>query len=252
MTHDNDEQWTTFLRDLDDSPGTVNLNHEWLEKGPESGRRTLVRVTIAMQSSRGQGMPERAEFEALGTLEDGLVEQVEKGGDAVFVATLMHHDERTAYFYTKRASASVAAAEKVVAGWKSHKAEVSTLEDADGEIFIETVCPTAAEIRWNGDMMVIRQLEEGGDDLKTPRPINHFAYFEDPESAESFAEWARENEFDVEPTEEGDTGDYLVAFSHNGPPDIEDIFDRTSAADETASEFGGMYDGWETEVVRAK
>ncbi len=250
MTHENDEQWTTFLRDIDDSPGTVNLNHEWLEKGPESGRRTLLRVTITLQSANGQGMPGRAEFEALGAMEDALAEQVEKGGDAVFVATLMHRNERTAYFYTKKASASTATAEKVVAGWKSHKGEVSTLEDADGEIFIETVCPTPAEIRWNGDMMVIRQLEENGDDLKSPRSIQHFAYFEDAEAAEEFAEWAKENEFEVEPTEEGDTGDYLVSFTHNGSPDIEEIFDRTSAADEMASELGGMYDGWETEIVK--
>ncbi len=250
MSDEAHDDWTPFLRDLDGQPATVNLNHHWMEDGPESGRRTLVHVAIRMQTAQGRGMPSEDEFERLAEMEEQLAGALEASGDAVFVATMMMGDERTAYFFSKKAGATVAAAEKVIAGWKGHKATCGTTEDADGEVFIENVCPTAAEIRWNGDISVIEQLRENGDDPTRAREIQHFAYFEDSEAAEEFVEWCNDNEFEGASTEEGEDGEYLVSFTHVGRPEIDEIFDRTAAADEAASELGGMYDGWETEIVR--
>ena len=245
-----EESWSTFLRDMEGRPATVILNHSWLESGPESGRRTLVRVAAPLQSADSVGLPSAEELNTLADLDDVLVEATEKSGDAVFVAMMAFAGERSWYFFTKRAAATLATIESITKTWKPYKATSTTIEDSDGETFIETVCPTSAEIRWNGDMLVIEQLREGGDDMTSPREIEHFAYFEDAEAAEEFAEWCTENEFSNANMEEGEDGEFLVSFSHNGSPDIDEIFDRTSAADEAASELGGMYDGWETQIVK--
>lgn len=247
---DQEESWSTFLRDIEGRPATVVLNHSWLESGPESGRRTLVRVAAPLLSPDSAGLPGTDELNTLADLDDVLVEAAEKTGDAVFVGMMAYSGERTWYFFTKRPPATLSTIEGVTKTWKTHKATASTIEDADGELFAETVCPTGAEIRWNGDMIVIDQLREAGDDLSSPREIEHYAYFEDEDSAAEFVAWCSENDFNNAKVEEGDDGEFLVSFSHTGSPDIDDVFERTSAADDAATDLGGMYDGWETRVVK--
>lgn len=97
--------------------------------------------------------------------------------------------------------------------------------------------------------LAVETLEENGDDLATPREIDHYIYFDDLDSLTRFEKQADQLGFRVRnhvETEEGRPG--LQVFRVD-IPSFERIDDITLPLYRAARDCGGDYDGWESEVV---
>lgn len=101
--------------------------------------------------------------------------------------------------------------------------------------------------------MVIENLERLGDDGSTPRDIEHLTCFPNKESAESFLAWAVANGFMLDPQVSATEvdGDVCLLLIHHGRVSIAELSPKTILMMQKSAEFGGEYDGWETEVVKS-
>jgi Regulator of ribonuclease activity B len=134
-------------------------------------------------------------------------------------------------------------------GYPEHVFEIEAREDAGWTFFLDTIYPSAIDLRIMDDDHLCDCLRDQGDDLVTPRRIDHRAYFGDEVSRQRFIKLVRSSGYDIAGLLDpgGASEEYGVTFSAMGAPsDISSIVAPLYGA---ARKLGGRYDGWETEVV---
>ncbi len=97
--------------------------------------------------------------------------------------------------------------------------------------------------------LAVEALEDNGDDLATPREIDHFIYFGELDSLTRFEQQAEALGFRVRShveTEEGRPGLQVYRIDI---PSFERIDEVTLPLYRAALDCGGQYDGWESQVV---
>jgi hypothetical protein len=93
-------------------------------------------------------------------------------------------------------------------------------------------------------------LRKHGDNSKTPRAIEHYAYFPTDELRASYRDFIISLGYQVEREDfgAGDDGKIVIVFSKVQAPIA--IDKETALLDDHARQLGGDYDGWETKVIR--
>lgn len=244
--------WVVMERSIEDAPAMLRVCEAW--EGLVDRKPWLVRLWAAWEGVQESGLPDEASYDQLVAVDDVIAAESERT-QAAFVAVLTGRG-RTAWYLAAKDEASAGRAGKSLADVVKKATGVNLTwdarADAEHELFVEEVLPTDEEVRWNADRWVLAQLEEAGDDMETPREISHVAFCKSAERAAAFASWLEDEGFAVGQIEP-DGEMVRVSFSHVGPPDIDEIFERTMACTAAAEEIGeGGYDGWECEVVRAE
>ena len=102
------------------------------------------------------------------------------------------------------------------------------------------------------DHKVCEVLERNGDSLEGARDIDHWIYFENPEARDAFSAQAALMDFQIRCLVDGKTGfgRYGIQLYRLDVPSIAGINSVTIPLYRLAREFGGEYDGWETEVLK--
>lgn len=247
MQHDNDEAWQPFERVIDDKAFLALVRTDWTQQGPDRSRPTAIIVTITY-TPRDNGLPSPEVFEHVKQAEDATTQAIERTCNATCVGTLMGDGKRSLYFYAASDAGANDAIAKVAA--PGVKVALRSQRDPNWECVVDDVWPTPEEMRWNADKSVLDQLEESGDDMTSPRPIEHLAVFPSKEAAARFVQWLREEGFELLEGPSKHDGEWQVEFSQMASPDIDEIFDQTSAASHAAEELGGEYDGWQCRIVK--
>ncbi|HLP84852.1 MAG TPA: DUF695 domain-containing protein [Phycisphaerales bacterium] len=248
--HDeHDEAWQPFERVIDDRPFLALVRTDWTEHGPDRARPVAIIVTLGF-AARDNGLPTPEVFECVRQADDAATAALESACKAICVGTLMGNGARSLYFYASSDANAQAAMSKVAA--PGVKVAMRSQRDAAWQCVVDDVWPTPEEIRWNADKSVLDQLEEAGDDMSTPRPIEHLAILPSKEAAAKFVEWLREEGFELTDGPAKHEGAWHVEFSQTCAPDIDEIYDQTSAAAQMADELGGEYDGWQCGIVKSE
>jgi regulator of RNase E activity RraB len=97
--------------------------------------------------------------------------------------------------------------------------------------------------------LAVEALQDNGDDLATPREIDHFIYFDDHDGLTRFEQQAEGLGFRLRhhvQTEEGRPGLQVYRIDI---PSFERIDQVTLPLYRAARECGGQYDGWESQVI---
>jgi len=251
------QNWEAFQRMIDDMPATALVESSWTEAGPDPDKPVCVIIRVPFESEEELGLPDTdEEFEALDAMTEAFVKVLCGKHKADFVGKLLHNFAHSLYFYAPSNEGIEEAVASAIGRFKGREADVTCIDDPEWERIGEDVWPTDIEIRWNADLSVLQSLEEGEDDMTTPREIEHLAVFASLESCEQFAQWAKGEGYTVASPESDDDGDgdggeaYTIEFSKLCAPNIEEIFEQTGAISDAAEELGGTYDGWQCAVIK--
>ena len=247
MSSEDNEAWQPFQRVIEDKPHLALVRTDWTETGPDRSRGMCLIVTITYPPGE-IGLPSPQTFVNVQQAEDVATAALERTCKADCLGTLMGDGNRHVYFY----AASDAGASEAIAKLQVPEVRISLQTDRDPQWqrVVEDVWPTPEEMRWNGDKSVIDELAENGDDLTTPRPIEHLAVFPNKEAAMKFVQWLREAGFELMEDPSKNDGEWYVEFSQDAVPEIDEVYEQSSAATQAAEDLGGEYDGWQCSIVK--
>lgn len=126
--------------------------------------------------------------------------------------------------------------------------------DPDKKVYWDDLYPSADNRQVMNDITVLNALYESGDTPSEPRPVEHWSYFEIETSALDFADWLQDAGYTAITVEMSEASpaapQWLVRSQHQGTMLLDDISAHTLNHKHKSEEFGGTYDGWETEVVK--
>jgi regulator of RNase E activity RraB len=100
------------------------------------------------------------------------------------------------------------------------------------------------------DRVVLQQLREAGSDLSKPHQIEFYLYFPTEETAGKAAEKLEAEGFEGEMRRAPDLTRWMCLVYQQMVPELPKIAALKRRLGKLAQEFGGEYDGWETNVEK--
>jgi hypothetical protein len=212
---------------------------------------TLAKVCIHYKTPNENGLPTRDEYDAAIEIEDALTAFAEEVGDS-YVGRVTMNGHRDFYVYTSRADKDWDGFVTNLARQSGYRLAYFTTADHGHQAYWNELYPSADDWRVINDMAVLQNLETHGDDGTASRNFDHWCYFENEAAAQPFIAWATSDRFklNVESSGVGDDGQFCVYLQHHGVAELQELSSHTIALRRKAEEFGGDYDGWETEVMK--
>jgi len=247
------EDWDFYVAPVDDQAASIFVDLGLFESAPEAARPWLLRVATPLLAPREDGLSDDAETEALYGLEDLLFSEIARGLQARYVGRMTTQGRREFFYYAGDPTGLTGAMEGVQRAFPQYALTHSSREDRDWQLFFDVLYPSELDLQSIQTRRVVQQLSEEGDDLTTPREVEHRAYFPTVHAREQFLQQIGPEGFRLS-LDELDEPDaeyrYGVSFCRVDRADLEsidalviDLYLRVGTA-------GGEYDGWETEVRR--
>ena len=243
------DAWEVFPAQMGEHRAFISFNSTFAEVAEQDPRTSLLRVRVEFKQHTHEGMPGEDEFQELRKVEDLLATAVEAGG-GVQVGRLTVRGHRHFYFYVAFAEEKAQGIVDAVGPQFAYELAYAYQQDPEKEGYWKYLYPTADDWQVIRDTRVLDVLTEKGDISSVSRNVAHWAYFAKGESAEQFADWAKECAYVVNSIALTDDNKTVVRFAHKGTMELEDITHHTIAINRKVREFGGDYDGWETTIER--
>lgn len=245
-----EQNWVMYPMEDENGLCLVGINVALSSNAPDPARPACTLVRIPFKKPGDDGMGDSKERDHIGEMEDALAERLEKSIGAVHFASV-RGDGAIAYWTYSKGHMDKAIRDAATDAFKGYDIECSTRPDAKWEMYWQLL-PDTDTLREVADMHLVALLESKGDDLVTPRPVEHFVVFTAKKSAERFMKAANKQEFETRLGEDGDDGAITVIATREDPVDLETIHEVTGMLANLAEVDEGEYDGWETRVVEKK
>jgi hypothetical protein len=241
------DKWDFYFCTMGESLASIFLNfgvNDRIDQAPPN----LVRICLHYKNPDDRGMPPGDEHEAVKVIEEQLSNLAEDNGDW-YVGRVTVDGCRYFYIYSERSAHEWNTAINDLAKDSDYQIDAEFFEDMDHDHYKEKLYPGPDDLQVLGDMKVIKALKERGDDPEISRVVDHWIYFENKAAAADFIIWAEGDRFTEKPENSCDTDSgYCVRLVHQGTMLLNDITSHTIALNRKATEYGGEYDGWETQV----
>jgi hypothetical protein len=131
--------------------------------------------------------------------------------------------------------------------------ESGVREDRQWQIYFELLYPSAEELQRINNRRVCDALEAHGDAMTVARDVDHWAYFPDTAARARFLRELEGLGFTVRHLWDDGADEARccgVQFYRVDIPSFTDIDEVTLPLYQAASDAGGEYDGWETQVIK--
>jgi regulator of RNase E activity RraB len=241
-----DGEWEFYPCRVDDAPASIMLDLSFRDTKPLE-LDTLYLARLQMLEPGDHGMGVGADVEKLSDAEDAICEDAERLG-LTYVGRLRTAGGWQLTFYGP-AGLEKKLDEVVVetCGERAHR--MAHREDGGWSYYDSFLAPDAERWQWILDRRVVHRLAEAGDHHATPRPVDHYVYFDEPDARDTFAAAAVGKGFEAETTkasEERPCGAHLVRTDR---VELQHIHRVVMELRELADAHGGDYDGWGAPVM---
>lgn len=246
------EDWAVFLREEDTGPSVITVDLGWAKAAPLQSHNKLMMLSVIAEEELPNGFPSEKEVGIANQLQDKLIRALEQPRQGVFVGSMTSFGQKSFFFYLNDSRDAERIAGQVLAAFQSRKTEQETQKDTQWAVYFNLLFPSAREMAEIRNERVLLGLQESGDRLDRPRPIDHWAYFSDPARRDSFLREVQKEGFQLGESGKLEEGEepYMLRIVREDSIHIPYIHELTWALREKAEEYGGTYDGWETIVVR--
>ncbi|MEQ8706728.1 MAG: DUF695 domain-containing protein [Phaeodactylibacter sp.] len=247
-----EERWSVFLRQQANGPQVITVDQGWSEQAPLETHPRLLEVIVKAEETLPTGFPTEAETKMANELQGQLLQKLERGNFGVFAGSMVVPGEKRLYFYLRAEPEADALAQEVVTAYTKREVEAKIAPDETWATYSTQLFPREQEqAEINNDGVLIR-LQEAGDPLSQPRPIEHWAYFKSTKARSVFRDSLERYRFEPIGYDTLDQAGmpYGIHFMRQDSIHSPYIHDLTWGLTELAEELGGAYDGWETIVVK--
>jgi len=244
-----EDQWVGHMLETEDGVMSCLINIALAENCPDETRPHCTLVRIPFKDPGEDGLGSNEERNALGDFEDAIEERSAKL-KVVHAASVRGEGSLNILYYSPAASeAGLRTILKDVI--RGYEVEAGSFDDAEWEQF-EDLYPPPEAIAEYFDLQVIAELESSGDQLATPRPVDHTLMLPNAEAANHAAKIAAPlgyTETDRQ-TEEDDELPITLQLTKSHSVDIETVSEVRAQLTDVAEALEGVYDGWGAPLVQ--
>ncbi|AKT38482.1 DUF695 domain-containing protein [Chondromyces crocatus] len=261
-------EWDFYFCTIEERPASVMVDLEAATRAPDPARGWLLSVQVPMRTPRPDGLSSADEATDLRVLEEQIDAELSAVCGAEQVGRLTWDGQREIFYYARSEEGVEEALRRAVAAVPGYEGLAwRAEEDAAWSHYREFLHPGPDEMQWIKDRRVVDELRSHGDQLDLPRPVDHYAFFQQKASRDAFLAAAAEQGFVGRPagaeaegapaeggegeagaSQDGRFGAHLV---RPDPVEMGHIHDVTCALSVLAESHGGRYDGWGCPVRRA-
>ena len=246
MTND----WDFYFCRVDDSPASIFVDLGASTVAPLAQFPVMAHVRLYLRNPREDGLSSQAEFETLRSLEDAL-ESLQSDAEGTYVGRCTSDGCRDFYFYARNGISWEKRVATIMKDFPAYEFECGTRSDPAWTAYFNFLYPSDEDRERIQNRRTCEVLEKNGDKLTTARPVDHWAYFPNPELRRAFVQDAQALGYDVAEWIDSTSADERcgVRLSAVGLPSLDTIDELTLPLFRAARARGGEYDGWETQVV---
>jgi hypothetical protein len=223
------------------------------ERAPMKDKGFAVLVRTSLLSADSDGMPTKSESESLHLLEDLLEKSLAESCRAVYAGRFTHKGVRRFVFFTSDTACCRKTVASAFTSSPGHEWDARSVADTGWSNYFDLLYPPPVELERIRNRRLVDLLTDKGDDLKSPRRVDHFLRFKSKSSRESFLRGLSMEGFEIAAMPEAD-GDgshpYALQLHRKDKPDYPMVDKVVIPLWEKAQKSNGRYEGWETYLVR--
>lgn len=247
-----DGQWDVYMAQYEKGVGTTLINMGLKSKAPDRNYRFLLSTGVHFSDCTDDGFPSQAEFQKLYVVSDSVKKLVDLSVSNILAGTFTYQCDRKDYYYIKD-TANIR--QKLSALYKkrfaSYQPIINIKEDASWDAYLSFLYPNEETMEYMTNQKVVMKLQDAGDKLDKERPVDHWLYFPDEKSRDSFIVYAKAKDFKIESKEMREVAKpFQLHISRVDKVDLPSISTLTLELRREAKKYNGDYDGWEAFVVR--
>ena len=245
------KEWDGYFTDIDDKPAAVFVDMGIADDAPLARLAVVAWVKLRMLQPGADGLASDQETATLNAIAEAL-----KAGliwkSTAYVGCVTTDGREDFYFYTSAAQGWKEQVAGVLAVFPDYQYSCGSRPDREWDIYFDLLSPGDEDLERIQNRRICDALKNGGDRLDRARAIEHTAYFPDANSRDKFIRDVSALGYTViEMIEPEDRGEQFgVRISGTGIPSHQNIDALTLPLYRAATDYGGEYEGWETEVVR--
>jgi Family of unknown function (DUF695)/Regulator of ribonuclease activity B len=248
------EGWDAYVCRVNNEPASISLDLGLRRSAPDSERPQLLTIWLWLSTPSSDGLAQESEFPALQEFQNRLQPAVSAAG-GTFAGRLTSQRRREFFFYLP-SGVTIEAPLREALSSTSYKWDWEVQEDPEWRQYLEFLYPSEADFQLIEDRRVVQALADAGDVHTIPRPVDHWLFFVDAASRDSFAAAARADGFETVATghHEGPDGDprpYRLRLSRVDNVALGHIHEVVMGLYNRAAACNGEYDGWETSVQKS-
>jgi uncharacterized protein (TIGR01619 family) len=249
-----DDQFDFYITTIDEYPASIFVNMSVGDSAPLKGYVYLTSVYVPMLRPYENGLSSQDEFDVLTKLENAIVDTVVKA-PAIFAGRITGNSERAFFFYSAHAFDLEPQLRAVFSDFPEYSYRWSRQDDPEWKCYRERLFPPPEQLQKMGNRVVVENLKKHGDGLETPREVEHWIYFRDPQHRADFTVHVSALGYSAEATEvdqEESDEPFCLRLKRIDRVDQDSIDAVTLELCDLAKRFQGNYDGWETAVIAPK
>lgn len=219
---------------------------------PVESKPFLLTCATLMNHPAEDGFSSESENETLNQIEDSLIESIVSNQNAIYAGRLKSGGRIQSYFYCEKTDGIEGTISEATLNYPSYNFQHNFSEERDWETYFEILYPQPLEMQIIQNGRVIENLQEHGDSLEKERQVDHWIFFKSAADRESFLDAIKDKGFEVAGKDETSQNDspFTLQLSRLDKVDHESVDEYVIYLWQTAQEFNGDYDGWETFIVK--
>lgn len=246
--------WDTYVtRPTGGKPVSTVVDISLAEKAPMRDKGYAILVLAALSAADADGMPTKQESESLHRMEDLLERSMAESTGAVYAGRFTQRGVRQFVFYASDTSSYRKTVESVFTASPGHAWNARAVADTGWSNYFDLLYPPPVELERIRNRRLVDLLGNKGDDLTSPRRVDHFIRFRTKSSRESFLRGLAMEGFEIASMPEAD-GDgshpYALRLYRNDTPGYAMVDRVVIPIWEKTQKANGRYEGWETYLVK--
>lgn len=244
------QEWDFFFTRIDDKPASIRLNLALRKVAPLENFPFRFSFFVKMENPDENGFSSQEEYPILCDIEDAIQEKGKALG-VISVGVIKGNGELELCFFAPKVE-GLEDAFRGVLGEKfpEYLSKIEFIEDPDWHFYFNFLYPNPYAYQQMMNRRVVYQLQEQGDDLQTPREIDHWLYFAAENDCDNFIKQVENQGYKILSKEKIDNENtpYQLNISRSDSP--EEIDETVWQLLDILGETQAYYDGWGCNVVK--
>lgn len=244
------DDWASYLCNVNDKLASIFLNLGLRPEAPIASKPSLLWIWVYFRRPRADGLSDDNEASTLYLIEDALVLQLGRECKAIPCGRITTQGRREFYFYAETTNGFEIAVQAALSGFLDYKFDLGEQDDGQWTQYLNVLYPSRLDMEKIKNRQLLDVLVKQGDTLTIAREVQHWAYFSSEEARALFRNQAAIAGFRIG-NESQTEGDNPFGITVLRTESIEqDVIDATVfELLRWCEQFGGDYDGWETQVT---